>query len=61
MATTGTTTVNELLDRYFEGLDADRRLSEKTRYDYRTYAGLYLRPFLGRTKVRALTPEVVLA
>ena len=56
----GTTTVNELLDRYFEDLDADRRLSEKTRYDYRTYAGLYLRPLLGRTKVRAVTPEVVL-
>lgn len=54
-------TVEQLLDLYFEELEADRRLSEKTQYDYRTYAGLYVRPFLGRTKVRALTPEVVLA
>ena len=53
--------VDELLDVYFEELDADHRLSDKTRYDYRAYAELYVRPLLGRTKVRLLTPEVVLA
>ena len=31
----GGTTVNELLDLYLDGLDADGRLSAKTRFDYR--------------------------
>jgi integrase len=57
----GSTTVNELLDRYLDGLDADQRLSPKTRHDCRVYAGYYLRPLLGERKVREITPEVVLA
>ena len=30
-------TVNELLDLYLDGIDADARLSPKTRFDYRNY------------------------
>lgn len=36
-------TVNELLDLYLDGLDADGRLSAKTRFDYRHYADDYVR------------------
>ena len=54
-------TVNELLDLYLDGLDADQRLSEKTRFDYRHYAQDYVRPLLGAKKVRDLTPEAVVA
>ena len=32
-------TVNELLDLYLDGIDADGRLSVKTRFDYRTVSG----------------------
>ncbi len=32
------TTVNQLLDLYLDGLDADGRLSAKTRFDYRHLA-----------------------
>ena len=54
-------TVNELLDRYLDGLDADERLSAKTRFDYRHYSDDYVRPLLGPKKVRDLTPEAVVA
>ena len=54
-------TVNESLDLYLDGLDADERLSAKTRFDYRHYAQDYVRPLLGGKKVRDLTPEAVVA
>ena len=41
------TTVYDLLDLYLDGLDADGRLSEKTRFDYRHSADDYVRPHLG--------------
>ena len=54
------TTVNQLLDLYLDGLDADGRLSAKTRFDYRHSADDYVRPHLGSKRVRDVTPEVVL-
>ncbi len=54
-------TVNELLDLYLDGLDADGHLSAKTRFDYRHYADDYVRPYLGNKRVRDVTPEVILA
>jgi len=54
-------TVGELLDVYLDGLDADRQLSAKTRFDYRHYADNYVRPHLGAKKVRDLTPDAVVA
>jgi hypothetical protein len=48
-------TVNQLLDLYLDGLDADERPSAKTRFDYRHYAQDYVRPLLGDRKVRDLT------
>lgn len=54
-------TVNELLDLYLDGIDADGRLSAKTRFDYRNQAEKYVRPALGGRKVRDITPDVVLA
>jgi integrase len=54
-------TVDELLDLYLDGLDADDALSVKTRFDYRHYADKYVRPALGARKVRDLTPDVILA
>jgi len=54
-------TVNELLDLYLDGIDADGRLAAKTRFDYRNQAEKYVRPALGARKVRDITPEVVLA
>ena len=53
-------TVNELLDLYLDGLDADQRLSPKTRHDYRVYAQTYVRKPLGNRKVRDVTPELIL-
>lgn len=55
------TIVNELLDLYLDGLDADGRLSAKTRFDYRHYADKYVRPHLGERRLRDVTPELVLA
>ncbi len=49
------------MDLYLDGLDADGRLSPKTRFDYRRYADFYVRPLLGARKVRDITPEVLLA
>jgi integrase len=57
----GTLTINDLLDLYLDGIDADGKLSAKTRYDYRDKAVAYVRPLLGKKKVRDLTPEVVIA
>jgi integrase len=54
-------TVNELLDLYLDGIDADAVLSSKTRYDYRHYADDYVRPYLGDRRVRDVTAEVILA
>jgi integrase len=56
-----TLTVDELLDHYLDGLDADGKLSVKTRFDYRHNAASYVRPWLGSKRVRDVTPEVVLA
>jgi integrase len=53
-------TVNELLDLYLDGLDADERLSVKTRFDYRKNAEAYVRPLLGARRVRDITPETIL-
>jgi integrase len=53
-------TVDELLDLYLDGLDADGSLGAKTRFDYRHYAAKYVRPWLGARKVRDVTPEVIL-
>lgn len=54
-------TVGDLLDEYLDGLDADGRLSAKTRFDYRRGADAYVRPWLGKKWVRDLTPETILA
>jgi integrase len=54
-------TVNELLDRYLDGLDADGHLSAKTRHDYREKAKDYVRPYLGDRRVRDVTPETIAA
>jgi integrase len=53
--------VNDLLDLYLDGLDADERLSAKTRFDYRVNAKSYVRPWLGKKRVRDLTPETLVA
>jgi integrase len=49
------------LDLYLDGLDADMRLSAKTRFDYRQKADAYVRPALGPRRVRDVTPDAVLA
>jgi integrase len=53
--------VNELLDLYLDGIDADKNLALKTRFDYRQYAEDYIRPYIGDRRVRDVTPEVILA
>lgn len=54
-------TVDELLDLYLDGIDADGILAAKTRYDYRRNAGLYVRPLLGPLPVTQLSAEVLLS
>ena len=54
-------TMGELLDLYLDGLDADERLSAKTRYDYRHSTEDYIRPYLGHRNVRDVNPEMILA
>ena len=54
-------TVSALLDQYLDGLDADGRLSAKTRFDYRKNADVYVRPILGDRLARDVTPDVILA
>lgn len=41
-------------------LDADLRLSKKTRFGYRHYADDYARPYLGARRVRRVASEVLL-
>jgi integrase len=60
-ATPGSLTVNALLDQYLDGIDADDKLSIKTRHNYRHDTDAYIRPLLGAKRVRDLTPEAVLA
>lgn len=48
-------TVDALLDLYLDGLDADERLSGKTRFDYRRNAESYVRPLLGARRLRLFT------
>jgi hypothetical protein len=57
----GATTVNELMDLYLDGLDADGRLSAKTRFDYRHSTDDSIRGRLGDKRVRDITAETVLA
>jgi integrase len=54
-------TVGQLLDLYLDGLDADQRLSAKTRFDYRHYTNSYVRPLLGSRTVRDITSETILS
>ena len=53
--------VDELLDLYLDGIDADERLSAKTRFDYRHYADDYIRPYIGDAGSGTSHPEVILA
>lgn len=53
--------LNELLDLYLDGMDADQNLALKTRFDYRQYADDYIRPYIGDRRVRDITPDVILA
>lgn len=53
--------VNQLLELYLDGMDADRNLAFKTRFDYRQYADDCIRPYFGDRRVRDMTPEVILA
>lgn len=53
-------TVDDLLDWYLDGLDADGHLASKTRYDYRVNAASYIRPLLGSKNVRDVTPELII-
>jgi integrase len=53
-------TVDDLLDVFLDGLDADGKLSAKTRFDYRANAEAYVRPWLGKMPVREVTAETVL-
>ena len=52
--------VDDLLDIFLDGLDADGKLSAKTRFDYRANASAYVRPWLGKKRVRDVTPETIL-
>jgi len=54
-------TVNDLLDLYLDGIEADGRLSPKTCFDYRHYASDYVRPLLGPMKIRDVTANSVVA
>jgi integrase len=58
--THGSLTVDELLDLYLDGIDADERLSTKTRFDYRQKADHYVRPLLGKKRARDVTSETIL-
>jgi integrase len=55
-----TMTIDELMDWYLDGMDADERLSSKTRFDYRVSADSYIRPWLGSKGVRAVTPDLII-
>lgn len=53
-------TVDGLLDAYLDGIDADGKLARKTCFDYRNHADSYVRPWLGKKRLKEITPEVVL-
>jgi integrase len=53
-------TVDQLLDVYLDGLDADGRLAPKTRFDYRKNSEAYVRPWLGAVSVVDVTSDVIL-
>ncbi len=55
------TTVNDLLDLYLDGIDADGHLAAKTRFDYRVSADKYVRPYLGPRRLGDLTGELIVA
>jgi integrase len=57
----GGLTVDELLDIYLDGVEADGRLSPKTCHDYRVFVDTYVRPRLGKKRARDVTPDVILA
>jgi integrase len=54
-------TVSRLLDEYLDGLDADRRLSARTRFDHRSRVEAHVRPNLGALRIQNLTSEVLLS
>lgn len=54
-------TVNDLLDLYLDGIEADGRLSPKTCFNYRHRAGDDVRPLLGSMKIRDVTADSVVA
>jgi integrase len=54
-------TIDDLLDLHLDGIEADDRLSAKTCFDYRHYAGDYVRPLLGPMKIRDVTADSVVA
>lgn len=57
----GPLTLNELLDKYLEGLRADNRLSIKTIHDHEGLSRMYVRPSLGHVPVRDLTSDLLLS
>src|SRR4051794_62075 len=58
-SSTASLTINELLDTYLDGIDADQSLARKTRFDYRKNADAYVRPWLGNKRVRDVSPEMI--
>jgi integrase len=53
-------TLDELLDVYLSGLDADGHLAPKTRFDAADRAKHYIRPVIGHLKLTDVTPRVIL-
>ena len=54
-------TMNELLDLYLQGMEADgQQLAAKTRFDAADRAKHYIRPVIGHLKVADVTPRVIL-
>ncbi|MHB1446851.1 MAG: Arm DNA-binding domain-containing protein, partial [Acidimicrobiales bacterium] len=53
-------TLNQLLDVYIAGLEADGQLAPKTRFDTADRAKHYIRPVIGHLKVPEVTPKVIL-
>ena len=56
----GAMNVDELLDLYPDGIDADGKLSAKTCHDYRVYASAYVRPLLGCCPARSMITAAAL-
>jgi integrase len=53
-------TLNELLDLYLTGLEADGQLAPKTRFDNADRAKHYIRPVIGHLRVSEVTSKVIL-